>query len=106
MECCDLRAVMVRAIHLKSVQEGRSNIRKGMTYDSRGPAGPHRLQNAIIIDLASSPKYKTEHWGSCQYIQSINQSINQNFYSTPSHQDPYSEVLPTQAKWKRTVLRR
>jgi len=31
-------------------------------------------------------------------------SINQNLYSSSS--DPYLEALPTQAKWKRTVLRR
>jgi len=38
-----------------------------------------------------------------QLNQSINQSIK--IYIVPL-QDPYSEALPTQAKWKKTVLRR
>jgi len=41
------------------------------------------------------------------FNQSINQSINQPInQSTASLQDSYWEALPTQAKWKRTVLRR
>src|SRR6218665_98105 len=95
-------------------------LSRGERVTRDGPTHTCRTNQRIVVDRLQGmfripgPGYvdRVERWRTREYIQafsfemghfSINQLIK--IYIVPL-QDTYSEALPTQAKWKRTVFSR
>ena len=94
---------------LSSIQYKKRGKMKAelLVYDKQYVSRKKNAASTLLVGLWGDAR---KYWGSllrtevclCIIDQPINQSIKN--YIAP-FQDPHSEVLPTQAKWKRTVFK-